>query len=111
MHTTPRRSIALKVYPARSIVIFMLGLICPAQAAPKTEAKDIVSIQIRAQGLPCTNPTQAIRDIEDSSRDEMAWVITCREATYRVKLIPHVGAKIEIIEQVQSDAGVNGEKE
>jgi hypothetical protein len=74
----------------------------PVLSATRLEAKDIVSIQLRAQGVACTKPINAIKDIVDSSPDEMAWIISCKEATYRVKLIPHVGSKIEVVGNGQS---------
>ena len=76
-----------------------------AQSANATEAKDVVAIQLRAQGIPCNNPTKAVKDLQDSTPDEMTWVIMCKEATYRVKLIPHLGARVGIIE----DSGPAGE--
>jgi hypothetical protein len=93
------------VYRSSFIVIsLVLALISPSQSASRSEAKDIVAIQLRAQGIPCTEPHNAAHDIHDSTPDEMAWIISCREATYRVKLIPHVGARVEIIDNEQSGA-------
>lgn len=87
------------------------GFNCFAQVPSSPEAKDVVAVQIRAQGVPCTKPTKAVRDIPDSSRDEMAWILTCKEATYRVKLIPHVGSRIEVIDDAEVQAGARDVKE
>ena len=95
-------------------LVLALGIISLSfceEVASQPEAKDIVAIQLRAQGVPCTNPAKAVKDIQDSSRDEMAWILTCKEATYRVKLIPHVGSKIEIIDADQLETGSREMKE
>jgi hypothetical protein len=68
-----------------------------AHAGEQTKAKDVVAIQLRAQGIPCTAPLRTEKDKIDSRPDEMAWIISCKEATYRVTLIPHVGAKVDIV--------------
>ena len=83
------------------VFVSMLSLILTnsqSQAMEKTKAEDVLAIQLRAQGLPCTKPTRAEKDTPDSRPDEMAWVISCKEATYRVTLIPHIGAKVDIVD-------------
>ena len=69
-----------------------------SQATEKIKADDVVAIQLRAQGIPCSKPIRAEKDTPDSRPDEMAWVISCKEATYRVTLIPHIGAKVDIVD-------------
>jgi hypothetical protein len=66
-------------------------------ASEKTKAEDVVATQLRAQGIPCTAPSRAEQDKLDSRPDEMTWIISCKEATYKVTLIPHVGAKVDIM--------------
>jgi hypothetical protein len=86
---------------ARSTILFSLLLALAniqSQAAEHSNAKDIVAIQLRAQGIPCTSPSDAEKDKRDSRPDEMTWIISCKEATYRVTLIPHVGSKVEILD-------------
>jgi hypothetical protein len=77
-----------------------------SQAMEKTKAEDVVATQLRAQGIPCTNPSRAEKDKLDSRPDEMAWIVSCKEATYRVTLIPHIGAKVDIVDpsDFQSEA-------
>jgi hypothetical protein len=82
-----------------------------AGAAGRVEAKDIVAIQLRAQGIPCTNPERAIRDGPDSRPDEAAWVITCEEATYRVQLIPHIGSRVQVIDPSEIEGDIVEMKE
>ncbi len=68
------------------------------QAREKTKAEDVVATQLRARGIPCTMPKTAKKDRADSRPDEMTWIISCREATYKVTLIPHIGAKVDIVD-------------
>ena len=69
-----------------------------SQAREKTKAEDIVATQLRAQGIPCTMPKTAKKDRADSRPDEMTWLISCKEATYKVTLIPHIGAKVDVVD-------------
>lgn len=83
-------------------VIFFLLLFCNNSysfgSQSDIQASRIVAIQLRAQGIPCTKPSNVIKDLVETSRDEMTWIITCQEATYRVKLIPHIGSKVDILD-------------
>lgn len=94
--------------------VLTASLICvcdQAGADARVEAKDIVAIQLRAQGIPCTNPERVIKDGPDSRPDEAAWVITCEEATYRVKLIPHIGSRVQVIDPSGIDGAIVEMKE
>jgi hypothetical protein len=82
-----------------------------ARAGGRVEAKDIVAIQLRAQGIPCTNPERAIKDRQDSRPDEAAWVITCEEATYRVMLIPHIGSRVQVVDPSGIEGAIEDMKE
>lgn len=92
--------------PGYLALLLTIALDIPVHSAPSSGAKDIVAIQLRAQGIPCTSPSKAVKDVPESSRDEMAWIISCKEAIYRVKLIPHVGSRVEIIDNSLSDIDV-----
>lgn len=83
-----------------SLFIWCLYLILTnsqLHASEKTKAEDVVATQLRAQGIPCTAPSRAEQDKLDSRPDEMTWIISCKEATYKVTLIQHVGAKVDIM--------------
>lgn len=69
----------------------------PAQpgAANKEIPPDILAVQIRRQGFPCGNATSAKPDTSDSRPDEEAWILTCDDASYRVRLIPDMAAQVE----------------
>jgi hypothetical protein len=51
--------------------------------------------QLRRQGDRCDAPVNAERDAERSSPDELVWVMRCTNATYRMRLIPHMAAQVE----------------
>jgi hypothetical protein len=71
-----------------------------AQQPPRggdLEAVAMISDQVRAQGLACVNPTSAQRDLALSRPDEAVWELTCDGARYRVRLVPDMAAKIELL--------------
>lgn len=58
-------------------------------------AKDIIAAQVRRQGYECKTAKSAKRDEQASKPDEEVSVLTCSNATYRVRLVPDQAAKIE----------------
>ena len=64
---------------------------CSAQQTPA----DGISAQIRAQGYRCDMPVSAERDPALSRPDEAVWILKCQNATYRVRLIPDMAARVE----------------
>ncbi len=66
-------------------------------AGAQDDAKDIVAAQIRAQGFACDNPQSAKRDARASQPNETVWLLTCETASYRVTLVPDMGAKVETL--------------
>lgn len=60
-------------------------------------AQDVLAAKVRDQGLACGQPQKAERDPSLSKPDEAAWILTCDNATYRIRLIPDMAAKIERI--------------
>ena len=67
------------------------GLIATAAAEP---VKDMLAAQIRTQGIACDDPRRAVRDAKRSKPDHEVWVLTCRNATYRVSRYPDMAARI-----------------
>ena len=92
------RCVELSLGSAYACLAYFILPHSQSQATERTQAKDVVAIQLRAQGIPCTAPSSAIKDKIDSRPDEMAWIINCKEASYRVTLIPHIGAKVDVID-------------
>ena len=64
---------------------------CSAQQTPA----DGIAAQIRAQGYQCDEPISAERDAALSRPDQAVWVLKCQNATYRVRLIPDMAARVE----------------
>ena len=61
--------------------------------------KDVIATQIRSQGFGCNQPTTAERDRLASIPDEGVWLLQCEDGSYRVRLIPHLAAKVERVGQ------------
>ncbi|HXY58444.1 MAG TPA: hypothetical protein VEH76_07675 [Methylocystis sp.] len=71
-----------------------------ASAAPALaagDAKDVVAAQIRRQGFRCDSSKGAARAVEDSKPVVATWILECRNATYRVQLVPHMAARVELV--------------
>jgi len=66
-----------------------------AQAANDEVPPEIIAVQIRKQGFPCTNPKSAKRDPQASKPDEPVWILTCENATYRVRLVGDMADHVE----------------
>jgi hypothetical protein len=64
----------------------------PAQGAEERPA-DIVAVQIRDQGYSCDKALSAEK--ESSELGDAVWILKCGNATYRVRLIPDMAAKVE----------------
>lgn len=61
--------------------------------------KDDIAEQIRRQGYACDQPQSATRDIQASKPDEAVWLLRCKDASYRVRLMPSMAAQVEPIDQ------------
>jgi hypothetical protein len=71
------------------------GLMGSAAQAAGEAPKDTIAAQIRLQGFACDKPQSAVRDAKRSKPDEAVWVLKCSNATYRIRLIPDMAAKVE----------------
>src|SRR5262249_29878650 len=74
-----------------AVCLTVHGRPCSAQQTPA----DGTSAQIRAQGYRCDVPVSAERDPALSRPDEAVWILKCQNATYRVRLIPDMAARVE----------------
>jgi hypothetical protein len=70
-----------------------------AIAEDEQSPKDDIAAQIRAQGYACDQPQSATRDVQASKPDEEVWLLRCEGASYRVRLIPDMAARVERINQ------------
>lgn len=60
------------------------------------EAADIVADQVRDQGNKCEDPVEA--KAEQSEDGDSVWRLDCKNASYRVRLVPDMAASIEQID-------------
>jgi hypothetical protein len=58
-------------------------------------ATSVLAAQIRSQGYACDEPEKATRDAKLSKPDYDVWVLTCKNATYRIGRYPDMAAKVE----------------
>jgi len=65
----------------------------PVAAQAQTAAGDIAA-QIRQQGYRCDEPTSATKDAKRSKPDMSVWVLKCQNASYRVRLVPDMAARV-----------------
>lgn len=84
--------------PGPVIALCALGLASPALAQGADTPPDIVADQIRSQGFACDTAESATRDEADTTPGEQAWILTCSNATYRVKFVPDQAARVERID-------------
>jgi hypothetical protein len=72
--------------------------LCAAVAMPRladaqTAAADVAA-QVRLQGHRCDKPVTARRNLRRSRADSAVWILRCRNASYRVRLDPDMGARV-----------------
>jgi hypothetical protein len=75
---------------------YVVELMLSAAHAQEAPAESLAA-QLRLQGHRCEGPVNAERDTERSKPDELVWVIRCMNATYRMRLMPHMAAQVEQI--------------
>jgi hypothetical protein len=63
--------------------------------AQQEKPGEIIAAQIRTQGYRCDDPVQAQHDAQLSRPNEQLWLLRCANATYRVRLVPDLAARVE----------------
>lgn len=76
-------------------VLIQVPLAGIAQVIPP--ATDIAA-QVRTQGHSCEGSASALKLVKQSWPDEPVWILTCTNATYKVRLIPDMAAQIERVQ-------------
>lgn len=66
-----------------------------AQVIPPAED---IAAQVRTQGHACDGAPSALKVVKQSWPDEPVWILTCTNATYKVRLIPDMAAQIERVQ-------------
>jgi hypothetical protein len=83
----------------RLLLVAVIGAItqlhpAAAFATPPEQVPGIIAAQLHRQGVACTTPRNAVQDLNNSTPLETVWTLRCDEASYRVTLVPHLGARI-----------------
>ena len=82
--------------PGLLTLLLTLSLSSQLAIAEDVESpKDDIAAQIRAQGYACDQPHSVTRDSQASKPDEEVWLLRCKGASYRVRLIPDMAAQVE----------------
>jgi hypothetical protein len=88
---------AKKTLPVLAILFFAMlsngerfGHVAKAQTI-----ESVLAAQIRSQGFACDEAQKATRDATLSKPDYDVWVLTCKNATYRISRYPDLAAKVE----------------
>ena len=79
-----------------SALLCVLAFPCLADDTESVET--IVSSVVRREGYKCEKPIKATKDEADSVPEEMAWFLKCKNATYKVRLLPHYLSEVEVLE-------------
>jgi hypothetical protein len=87
---SPRR---LAVDVATAVVLTGLSALAGLAQEADTPA-GIIAAQIRTQGYACTDPVSATRDPQASRPHVTVWFLHCRNASYRVLLVPDMAAQV-----------------
>lgn len=85
----------MKTVPHRAAIALTSLLVVSLAQAQEEMPAEIIAVQIRDQGYACTKAVSAKRDEKLSKPDEAAWILKCENASYRVRLIPDMAAKVE----------------
>ena len=73
--------------------------IAPFSRSYAEDAGAVVSTVVRREGYRCDTPIKTTRDAADSVPEEEAWILKCKNATYRVRLVPHSLSHVEILQK------------
>ena len=87
------------IYPISFLLVVIVAVIeWPDAGEAQGGPADIIAAKIRGQGYACDSPQNAERDAAASTANEVVWMLRCRNASYRVTLIPNMAAKVEKVE-------------
>ncbi len=81
----------------RLLFCALISVVSVTTAYSQEDPTNIVAAQVREQGYQCKTPKSAVADPDDSTPDEKVWILTCEDASYRVRLVPDMAADIEQI--------------
>ena len=89
-----------------SRLIYLALALFVASAVPATAqtndadnaAADDIAAQIREEGYTCDDPVNAQSDPQASAPNETVWILSCKDDSYRVRLVPDMAADVEKID-------------
>jgi hypothetical protein len=84
------------------LLICACALACAVLPAPSVAEEvpaEIIAAHIRQQGYACEKALSAQRDQKESKPDEPLWTLRCSNASYRVRLIPDMAARVEEVKK------------
>ncbi len=80
---------------ATGLLAAMMSFAAAAALAQDQDAVvAIVADQVRSQGFACENPSAAERLEAESKPDEPVYLLKCKDAEYRVHIIPDQAAEV-----------------
>ena len=78
-----------------AVVGLLDGITGGAVRAQEIPPANIIADQVRDQGYACDKSLTVERDPKYSRPDEPVWILKCDNASYRVRLVPGMAAKVE----------------
>jgi hypothetical protein len=78
-----------------SVAVSVITTAALRSASAEDATDNMLAAQIRDQGYLCEKPLGAKRDEALSKPDEAVWVLRCEAATYRMRLVPDMAARVE----------------
>ena len=88
---------AKKAHPL--LAILLLAMLSNSErfghVAKAQNIASVLAAQIRSQGFACDEAQKSTRDAKLSKPDYDVWVLTCKNATYRIGRYPDMAAKVE----------------
>jgi len=95
---TPKPETPAALVAAALGCTIMLAATAPATAATPLETPQaMLADKIRGQGFECQEPVSAQRDEKLSKPHDVVWTLTCKNATYRLHVVPDMAAKVETL--------------
>jgi hypothetical protein len=85
----------MSVRTGRFLAVTLAVALTTSSSLADSEAAKVTADKVRAQGFPCAEPVSAQRDPAASKPDEAVWILECRDARYRVRLMDDMSAKVE----------------
>ena len=73
----------------------VLAIVAGQPALADDAPLKLLADQLKLQGFECRNPQSASRDAAASKPDEVVWIVKCESASYRMRVIPDMAARIE----------------